>query len=185
MKIRVNTRRIEKLKPCQDRFENWKQLYPDWEGDITEFLRLGGITPQDKVWVAVKLMPRFLVEVFAIDCAMNAADAADAADADAADAADAATDAATYAADAVVYTYAAYAAYVADSAYAAAATAATAATYAAYAATPAATTYAAATAAAYAAYADAAAERQRQVAALIHLISTTTRKEIAMIGLSS
>ena len=110
MKIRVNTRRIEKLNPCEDRLENWKRHHANFDGDITEFLRLEGITPQDKVWVAVRLMPRFLVEVFAIDCAMNAA----------ANAAANATDAAN-------------------------------------------------------AFWD--AERQRQVEALIHLISTTTRKE--------
>jgi hypothetical protein len=116
MRIKISTQRIKKLNPCRDRLDNWLKHYPDFEGGITEFLRLENITPQDKIWVAVRVMPRFLGDMFAIDCAMHAAAAA---------------------ADAV----------------------------AAY------------TGAAYAADAAADAERQRQMEALIYLISTTTKKE--------
>jgi uncharacterized membrane protein YbaN (DUF454 family) len=183
MKILINTKRIEALKPCQARLDNWMQHYPKFSGDITEFLRLGAITPQDKIWVAVRLMPRFLVEVFAIDCATNTASAATTATAATAGERLAAMMAATTATAAT----AAYAAAAADDAAAyAAAFAAFAATddtaadaaAAACAAHSRVGTYAATAAAYAAAFAatDAASERQRQIELLCYLITTTTKK---------
>ena len=142
-KMKVTTDLIAKFHPCESRFSNWKFHHNDFKGDILDFLSLTTITPQDKVWVCCRILPRDLVEVFAIDCAVQAQGYA-AADAAAAYAADAATatataDAAAAAADATAYAYAA--------------------AYAAYAAADA--------AAAYAAY---AAERERQVDALIYLV---------------
>lgn len=112
VKIKINRKVLEKLEPCKPRFKNYLKHYADFKGDLVEFLDLGKITHKDKVWVAVRLMPRFLVEVFAIDCAFSAAaDAAytaTAADAAADDAAAAATYAAS-AADAAGVATAAYA----------------------------------------------------------------------------
>lgn len=88
MKILVNTLVLEELKPCEDRYKNWLDHYGGWSGDITEFLKLENITYTDKMWAALRLAPRFVVEVFAIDCALSATRRA------AAHAADAATDAA-------------------------------------------------------------------------------------------
>lgn len=50
--------------------------------DILEFLDLKSITLSDKYWVTFRLIPRFLVEVFAIDCACEAQEYADYAAAD-------------------------------------------------------------------------------------------------------
>lgn len=101
LNIKVNTDVISKLKPCKDRFDNWKANYVNFDGDLIEFLELNRISDVDKIWVAVRVLPRFLVEVFAIDCATNAASAAAYAAFYAANAAAyAAIDAATYAADA-------------------------------------------------------------------------------------
>ena len=104
MKIKINSEIIAALEPCKDRHDNWIAHYKDFDGDILDFLELENITATDKVWVSVRVMPRFLVEVFAIDCAFYDADAADAAAAAAdADAAYAAADAAAYAAYAALY----------------------------------------------------------------------------------
>ncbi len=102
MKIKINTDIIKSLDPCKGRLDNWLSHYKAFEGDLVEFLDLPDISYTDKVWVAVRVMPRFLVEVFAIDCALNASDAASAASADAAYVSDAAS-AATYASDAAAY----------------------------------------------------------------------------------
>ncbi len=120
MKIKINTDIIKSLNPCKGRLDNWLLHYKAFEGDLVEFLDLPDISYTDKVWVAVRVMPRFLVEVFAIDCAFNAA--ADSA-ADAAyvsdSASDAASVAATYAASATSAAYASAAAAVcADAEYA-------------------------------------------------------------------
>jgi hypothetical protein len=145
MIIRVNKEIIKSLKPCADRYENYLKYYSDFDGQLEEFLDLEKITYQDKIWLAVRLMPRFLVEVFAIDCAVrSAADAA--ANANSAAYADAAADSAAYA----------------NSAAAAADAADSAAYAAAYASN--ASAYAAADAAAY------AAERQNQIESIIYLI---------------
>ena len=125
MKIRINTEIIKSMEPCKDRYENWLANYKNFDAYILEFLELKNITATDKIWVSIRVMPRFLVEVFAIDCAFSAAKAAYAANAAAfaatyaANAANADADAAyaaTYAANAAAYA-AAYA-YVDDAAYA-------------------------------------------------------------------
>jgi len=124
-KLIVNTLIIRQLGPCSDRWANWLHNYEHFEGDILKFLQLEEITDKDKIWVALRILPREIVEVFAIDCAFAASSYAAAnavyaaaADAAAADAADA--DAAAYAADAdaaAAYAAAAYAAaYAADAA---------------------------------------------------------------------
>ena len=176
MKLKINTDKIKALNPCQARYDNWLKHYDNFNGNILKFLELEKITPRDKIWVSVRVLPRELVEIFAIDCAFSASVSATAsaaayaaayaayAAADTAAYAAAAADAAAYAADT-----AAYAADAADTAaYAAAADAdAYAADTAAYAAaTDAAAAYAAATDAA-AAY---AAECENQIDALIMLI---------------
>lgn len=72
MKIRVNKEIIKELIPCQDGWENYLRYHSDFSGDITEFLNLENITPQDKIWVSTSLMPRVLAEIFAQDCAYTA-----------------------------------------------------------------------------------------------------------------
>jgi hypothetical protein len=70
--IKVTREILKDLKPCKDRWENYLSYYPDFEGTLTELLTLGNITPADKIWVFVRLPPRFLVECFAVDCAFSA-----------------------------------------------------------------------------------------------------------------
>jgi len=55
----INTKIIKKLKPCKDRFDNWIEHYDSFQGSLIDFLHLEKITPQDKIWVAVRLMPNF------------------------------------------------------------------------------------------------------------------------------
>ncbi len=117
---KITLKEIRDLDPCYDPSLHMKE---DWEGTLVDFLQIDVIPNHDRIWVAVRLAPRTLVEIFAIDCAF-AADAYAAADAAAAYAAYAA-DAYAYAADAYAYAYAAYAdAAAAHDAYAAAAVAA-------------------------------------------------------------
>jgi len=70
--VKINAKIISDLKPCRDRHINWIEHYSDFDGDILDFLELDKITADDKVWVAVRVMPRLLVEVFAIDCSLSA-----------------------------------------------------------------------------------------------------------------
>ncbi len=180
-KLIVNTEIISKWNPCKDRFDNWLKHYKDFDGDAIEFLSLDKITPQDKIWVTLRLLrddnDLFTLQVFAIDCAFAAAYAAAAA-------ADA-TAAYTVATAATAYTATATAAADAADAATAAAYAATATAYVAYAAAyadataasdaasdaDAAASDAAADAASATATATAAAERERQIDCLIYLIS--------------
>ena len=91
MKIRINKDVIAAFNPCKGRFDNYLRHYADFDADILEFLDLDKISAQDKVWVVVRIFPKGLVKVFAIDYAVRAAYAANAANA-----ANAATDAAAY-----------------------------------------------------------------------------------------
>ena len=107
---KITLKEIRDLDPCYDPSLHMKE---DWEGTLVDFLQIDVIPNHNRIWVAVRLAPRTLVEIFAIDCAFAAH--ADAAAAHAA--ADAAAAYAAYAADAYAYAYAAYAAYAADATY--------------------------------------------------------------------
>ena len=99
----INTEILKSLNPCPDRYKVWLKHHKKFDGSIIEFLELDKIPAKDKIWVAVRVMPRFLVEVFAIDCAFSAS----------ATAAPDAYFAATHAADATFYDADADAAYIA------------------------------------------------------------------------
>ncbi len=71
--IQINSKIIAELKPCSDRYDNWLKHHDSFDGDILEFLELENIPARDKLWVAVRVLPRLLVECFAIDCAFAAA----------------------------------------------------------------------------------------------------------------
>lgn len=124
MKIKINKEVIAAYKPCKDRFDKYLESYSNFNGDIQGFLDLSNISYKDKLWVACHIIPRSVLEVFALDCAFSTyAVYADAAYAD------------------IAYVHAAYAsdhAYAADCAadhvHAAAAHTADAAAYAVYAA---------------------------------------------------
>jgi hypothetical protein len=119
MIIRVNKKIIKSLNPCADRYKNYLNHYSDFDGTLEEFLYLEHISHSDKIWLSVRRMPRFLVEVFAIDCAVRSADYAYYAAADYADSAAYAADYADYAADSAAYAAAYAAAGYAAAAYAA------------------------------------------------------------------
>jgi hypothetical protein len=153
MKIKVNRKIVKALNPCSRVWNRYKHI--NFSGDLVEFLQLDKISISDRIWVGVRLLPRFEVEVFAIDCAFSAAEYAAYA-ANAAARAEYAAANAAYAAD--------------DAAYAADDAAYSAAYAAAYTASDAArATNAAAYAASDAADAARAAERDRQLEALIYL----------------
>ena len=167
---RINTEILQALNPCISDFKTWLDNYNDFDGDILDALELEGLSPENKIWVAVRLLPRELVEVFAIDCGFSAYASAAYASA-AAYAADYAASAAAYASDYADYAASAAADY-ADYAASAAAYAAASATYADYAAYASAAA-SAASAADYAANyaASKKQERENQVDALIMLIN--------------
>ena len=66
---KITLKEIRDLNPCYDPSLHMKE---DWEGTLVDFLHIEVIPNYDRIWVAVRLMPRFLVEVFAIDCAFAA-----------------------------------------------------------------------------------------------------------------
>ena len=106
--IQINTEVIKKLNPCNEPWQKWLINYPDFDGDIVEFLELEKVKPHDKIWVAVRLMPRFLVEVFAIDCAVTSASASAATSAYASAYASASAASAAYASASASSEYAVY-----------------------------------------------------------------------------
>jgi len=108
MKIKVNSKIIKSLLPCEDRLVNYLKHYNKLNVDILEFLALDKITAKDKIWVSVRLMPRGLVEAFAIDCAIKARISVDSGVSDSRGASLGASDAAYYASYAA--SYASYAA---------------------------------------------------------------------------
>ena len=71
---KITLKEIRDLDPCYDPSLHMKE---DWEGTLVDFLQIDVIPNHNRIWVAVRLAPRTLVEIFAIDCAFAAhADAA-------------------------------------------------------------------------------------------------------------
>jgi len=54
----INKEIIEKLNPCKDRFDNFVNNNPDFDGDLQAFLSLDNITYSDKVWVVTRLFTK-------------------------------------------------------------------------------------------------------------------------------
>ncbi len=72
MKLRINTDIIKKLKPCQNRLDSWMFKYAYFDGDVTEFVKLTGLTHRDKLWVILRLVSRDTGIIFALDCTFSA-----------------------------------------------------------------------------------------------------------------
>lgn len=72
MKIRINRDIIKQYNPCSNRFDRYLQHYPTFDDGILKFLDLEHISYSDKLWVTLRVLPRHLVEVFAIDMAFAA-----------------------------------------------------------------------------------------------------------------
>ena len=125
---KITLKEIRDLAPCYDPDIYLKE---DWSGTLVDFLHIEAIPNKDRIWVAVRLMPRFLVDVFAIDCAF-ASSAYATSDASASYAASCSHSAADAAADSAYADSASNAYYssAAASAYYASSTAAAAAAYA-------------------------------------------------------
>jgi len=174
--ITVTNELIASLNPCRSRYYNYLKYYKNTKFDIIDFLELENITASDKIWVSVRILPSYILEVFIIDCAFCAAAYA----AYAAYAANYTGDAAAAGDAAYAATYAAYAANYTGDATGDATRAA--AGDAAYAAAVAATRAAAAGDAAYAATRAAAGdaaysqEQENQVDALIMLLKLNNYK---------
>ena len=66
---KITLKEIRDLDPCYDPSLHMKE---DWEGTLVDFLQIDVIPNHNRIWVAVRLAPRTLVEIFAIDCAFAA-----------------------------------------------------------------------------------------------------------------
>jgi hypothetical protein len=67
--MKINKNLIKKLKPCQDRYENYLKYYKDKEFTPAQFMRLKNITHDDKCWVAVRLITKEKIRFAAADIA--------------------------------------------------------------------------------------------------------------------
>lgn len=70
----INKAKIQLLKPCNDRFGNFNNKYPNWSGPIAEFLDLQDISYNDKIWVCTRLMTTNQLVHWSIFCAESTAD---------------------------------------------------------------------------------------------------------------
>jgi hypothetical protein len=179
---------IRKLNPCYD--PN-RYLPENWEGSVSDILRLAECPEKDRIWVAVRLIDEKTARLFAVWCAREALARVSNPDPRSIAACDvteryahgeASIEELEKASAAAAYAAYAATAYAANAAYAAAAAANAAATaYASYAAVAAnaAAAYAAvadaANAAAYAANAS-AAERKKQIDKLLEIAEGRNEK---------
>ena len=67
--MKINTSYLESLRPCQDRLNNWREHYLNFEGTLEEFLNLENISHKDKVWVFFRSIPKPIISKVAADMA--------------------------------------------------------------------------------------------------------------------
>ena len=65
----ITSDKIKSFNPCNDRWENFNANYPNFKGNLAEFLSLDLINYDDKLWVGVNLMTKNQQVKFAIACA--------------------------------------------------------------------------------------------------------------------
>jgi len=65
----INKTVISNLNPCKDRFDNFVEKYPDFNGNLDSFLDLSNITYSDKMWVGVRVLTRNQEASFSVLCA--------------------------------------------------------------------------------------------------------------------
>jgi hypothetical protein len=65
--IKIDTKTLEDLKPCQNRLDNWFEHYKGFDGTCSEFLDLDKIS--DKIWVVRKTLPREVLQEWSVLCA--------------------------------------------------------------------------------------------------------------------
>ena len=60
---------IKELKPC---YCPTKYLPKNWKGTVLDILNINECPAEDRIWVALRLLPRAIIEVFTLDCAFSA-----------------------------------------------------------------------------------------------------------------
>lgn len=56
--MRINKNYLESLNPCRNRYKNFLEHYPNFDGSLSEFLDLENISYHDKLWVYFRSIPR-------------------------------------------------------------------------------------------------------------------------------
>jgi hypothetical protein len=65
---------IKALKPCKDRLDNYVKHYSERSFTHGQFMGLKNITPEDKIWVALRLIPQAKLRFAAADIAESVLD---------------------------------------------------------------------------------------------------------------
>lgn len=66
--MKINAEIIGKLNPCKNRFDNFKEQYPEFDGSLSDFVALDNITYSDKIWVAVRLLSKNQLVKWSLMC---------------------------------------------------------------------------------------------------------------------
>ena len=53
--MRISTKKIKDLGPCEDRLGNYMTYYENFDGSLEDFIMLEELSYEDKVWVFVRL----------------------------------------------------------------------------------------------------------------------------------
>ena len=67
--MQINREILKNFNPCLDRYKNYLENYPNFDGSFDEFLDLNNITYNDKIWVAQRVLNKNQLIRFALLCA--------------------------------------------------------------------------------------------------------------------
>ena len=69
--MQINKEVLKSLDPCSDRYKNYLENYPNFDGSFDEFLDLENITHNDKIWVAKRVLNTNQIVHFGLLCAQS------------------------------------------------------------------------------------------------------------------
>jgi hypothetical protein len=67
--MKINTELITIMQPPKHILDDWNKHYSTFNGNVFDFLDLKEINHLDKLWVALRLLPKREVEIFGINMA--------------------------------------------------------------------------------------------------------------------
>ena len=67
--MKITIAKVQALNPCKDRFDNFANNNPDFNGTLAKFLSLDNISYHDKIWVAARVLTKTQAIQWSIACA--------------------------------------------------------------------------------------------------------------------
>ena len=67
--MKINSKFIRRLNPCEDGILDFENKHPDFNGKLSDLLALEDISYNNKIWLATKVAPLKTLQIWSVECA--------------------------------------------------------------------------------------------------------------------